>query len=223
MSLKVLCVDDDELFLGLLQIVLQNSGAMVEAVTDSEHAMEAIRQNKYDGIFLDLMMPNVDGLELANAIRRSPLNRTVPVVLITARQDMQASQDAREAGVTFILHKPIQRADLSKLVAAFKGAMSSEHKRHKRAPYSGDGFLKIGPKTLTGKIVEMGEGTFVIDADCVLDHDQRVNLSFTPPKAKGPLSADAVVLSTDGKRHLASFVDMKPSVLEALRRALPLM
>ena len=222
MSLKVLCVDDDELFLGLLQIVLQNSGAAVEAVTDSEHAMEAIRQNKYDGIFLDLMMPNVDGLELANAIRRSPLNRTVPVVLITARQDMQASQDAREAGVTFILHKPIQRADLTKLTASFKGAMAAEQKRHKRVPYSVDGQMRVNGKNTPAKVVELGEGTIVVESDCVLDHSQKVGFSFTPPKGK-PLTADGLIISTDGKRHLASFVDLSPDTLEALRRALPMM
>ena len=75
---KVLIVEDDAPTLELMGEVLTSLKADVRAVSDSEAASVLVEQERFDGIFLDLQMPKVDGFELTRRIRKSSWNKSAP-------------------------------------------------------------------------------------------------------------------------------------------------
>jgi twitching motility two-component system response regulator PilG len=133
-SFKVLVVDDDEMFLALVKHVFQvHKEAQVTDVQDATKVGELISAHTYDGIFLDLMMPGLDGFEVTKAIRKSELNKNTPIVIITARQDVAAMKQAHDAGATFVLTKPVDHIVLKKLFDTTKPAMAFQQtKRDKK-------------------------------------------------------------------------------------------
>lgn len=129
-TLKLLVVDDDEMFLGLVKHVFQvHKEADVTEVQDATKVPELIAAHAYDGIFVDLMMPGIDGWEVTRQIRKSELNQKTPIIVITARQDTEASQKAYADGATFILQKPVDHKALKKLFDTTKAAMAQQQSR----------------------------------------------------------------------------------------------
>lgn len=131
---KILVVEDDRPMLELFGEVLTKMGAEPRLVSSSTHALEVIEREKFDGIFLDMVMPGMDGLELARRIRGSKSNATVALVMITASPEPHAMRDSFQAGVNFFLHKPVTVQQLGKLLNAARGLMLAERRRYQRAP-----------------------------------------------------------------------------------------
>ena len=127
MSLEILVVDDDENFLLLVKRVFElHRGATVHDVADGRTAIALIQETKYDGIFLDLNMPEIDGFEVARKIRASEVNKRTPIVVITAHSTLECMREARAVGATFILSKPVDQKALRKLFDTAQGAMWAE-------------------------------------------------------------------------------------------------
>ncbi len=124
MSLEILVVDDDENFLALVKRAFEvHKEAVVYDVADGRTAIALIGEQKYDGIFLDLNMPGVHGLEVAKSIRASALNKHTPIVVVTAQKDPESLRLAQQAGATFTLTKPVDLKALKKLFDTTQGAM----------------------------------------------------------------------------------------------------
>ncbi|PYV94426.1 MAG: hypothetical protein DMG86_23285 [Acidobacteria bacterium] len=94
MALKVLIVEDDAPTLELMGEVLASLKAEVRAVSDSEAASALVNQERFDGIFLDLQMPKVDGFELTRRIRKSSWNKSAPIVVVTGEDDVKTMEKA---------------------------------------------------------------------------------------------------------------------------------
>ena len=92
MALKVLVVEDDAPTLELMDEVLTSLKVEVRAVSDSEQAAVLVNQERFDGIFLDLQMPKVDGFELTRRIRKSSWNKSAPIVVVTGNDEAQTMQ-----------------------------------------------------------------------------------------------------------------------------------
>jgi len=130
MSLEILVVDDDENFLALVKRVFEvHKEAKVHDVADGMTAIALIEGSKYDGIFLDLSMPGIDGFEVARKIRNSGINKRTPIVVVTALKDLESLRRAREAGATFIITKPVDQNALKKIFDTTQGAMWTERKK----------------------------------------------------------------------------------------------
>ena len=82
-TLKLLIVEDDIASLELMAEVFTSLDAEVRSLSDSQQAANLINQEKFDGIFLDLEMPNVHGFDLARRIRNSSWNKNTPIVIVT--------------------------------------------------------------------------------------------------------------------------------------------
>src|ERR1700680_2143819 len=99
--LKLLVVEDDSASLELMAEVFTSVKAEVRAVSDSEKAVGIINQERFDGIFLDLEMPNLSGFDLARLIRNSSWNKFTPIIIVTGRADRQTMPQAFAIGATF--------------------------------------------------------------------------------------------------------------------------
>jgi CheY-like chemotaxis protein len=113
---KALVVEDDPATLDLLQEILISEGFDVVSAMEGEEAETRILQQQFHGIFLDLNVPGLDGLQLARRVRGSMTNRSTLVVIITASEDRRAMESAFAAGASLFLSKPIDRRRLLSLL-----------------------------------------------------------------------------------------------------------
>jgi len=120
---KILVVEDDSAALELLREILTFQGFDVLALSQSEAAPDVIAQEALGAIFLDQQMPGLNGLDLCRQVRKSALNRTTPVVMITSSEDRKLMEGAFAAGVTLFLTKPIDRPRLLNLLKTVRGRM----------------------------------------------------------------------------------------------------
>jgi CheY-like chemotaxis protein len=114
--MKILLVEDDIATLELMKEILSSFGVALESTSDSAAALEWIEMSKYDCIFLDLVMPQVNGFALSRAIRKSPHNNKTPVVIVTANDEPEVLKAAIEAGATYLIGKPVTRVRLKALL-----------------------------------------------------------------------------------------------------------
>jgi DNA-binding response OmpR family regulator len=126
MSMRLLVVDDEDPMMNLLKDILQASGGDVVGLTDSAEAAEWVEREKFDGLFLDALMPNLDGFELTRRARASSLNNKTPIVMLTGLDDVHTMRRAFKAGASFFLGKPITLDRVRNVVGAMRGGF--EHK-----------------------------------------------------------------------------------------------
>jgi CheY-like chemotaxis protein len=105
---NVLCADDNEDNRRLLTYLLAHTGLDVVMVSDGEKAVSHAQNNELDLILMDMQMPNMDGLEATQIIKKSL--PTLPIVMLTANVDAQSIQRMEQSGVDENLGKPIDRA-----------------------------------------------------------------------------------------------------------------
>ena len=110
MSRKVLVVDDEKLIVKGIRFNLEQDGMEVDCAYDGEEAVEKAKENKYDIILLDLMLPKMDGLEVCQQIREFS---NVPIVMLTAKgEDMDKIADRVGANINTSKYNAMRVAGL---------------------------------------------------------------------------------------------------------------
>ena len=113
--MKILVVDDEKLLVKGIKFNLENEGYTVDSCYDGEAAVEMARENGYDLISLDLMMPKKDGLEACQEIR---MFSTVPIIMLTARSEDSDLLMGFESGADDYITKPFNILELKARVRA---------------------------------------------------------------------------------------------------------
>ncbi|MBN2384711.1 protein kinase [bacterium] len=109
---KVLIVDDERLLRTMLAKMFESLGLnVVEAVDGNEAVFKALEE-KPDLICLDIMMPNMSGIEAAEIILSNPKTQAIPVVIFSCKDDNELMVYSRQIGIRDYLIKPIQLVDL---------------------------------------------------------------------------------------------------------------
>ncbi len=108
MSRHVLIVDDDPLIGQFLVDVLDGKGFTVTVARNGKEGLEAARSQKPDLILLDVMMPELDGFQVCEALRRDAGLEAIPVVMLTAMENQKLNELAFEAGAEVCMTKPFQ-------------------------------------------------------------------------------------------------------------------
>jgi len=111
---RILVVDDDPHFLRVLNRILSREKFRVTGTTGACEAIELFGQSPFDLIICDLRMPDCDGLNFLQTIRRG--NQEVPVIILTAYGEVDTYLEAMNAGATEYLNKPVNTAELLKVV-----------------------------------------------------------------------------------------------------------
>ncbi len=124
MAPKTILVIDDEPSIGrVVQFKLQQEGFKVRIATDGLEGLAKVKEEKPDLILLDLMMPGMDGFEVAKRLRASSETATTPVIILTARGQEMDRIRGIELGVLDFFTKPFSPQKLLERVKElFKGA-----------------------------------------------------------------------------------------------------
>jgi len=109
MSLKVLVVDDEDHIIELARIYLTREGYEVQGVGDGSQALARFTQIKPDLVVLDIMLPGADGLEICKEIRKQS---QVPIIMLTARDEVTDKVVGLEVGADDYLTKPFHPQEL---------------------------------------------------------------------------------------------------------------
>jgi CheY-like chemotaxis protein len=114
---RVLVVDDDAATRMLCSVNLELSGLEVLEAEDGLHGLERARADTPDLVVLDVMMPGLDGFELAERLRRDRRTRSIPLLFVTAESAPANQTRARALGALGYVTKPFDPVTLASLVA----------------------------------------------------------------------------------------------------------
>lgn len=125
---NILVVEDDRNQRKLIEAALTQNGYRVLTAEDGDQALERMDADQVDLVITDIMMPNMDGFELTEAIRGAKMN--VPILIITARESFPDKERGFELGVDDYMVKPIDIGELILRVKALlrRAQIATEHK-----------------------------------------------------------------------------------------------
>ena len=125
---RILVVDDNAQNLELLQAYLEDLGCQIEIAHDGAEAIEIARQRVPDVVVLDVMMPRLSGFQVCERLKKDPATAGVPIVMVTALNEISDVERAIEAGADDFLTKPVQRLEL---LARVKSQINVQHIRRR--------------------------------------------------------------------------------------------
>lgn len=204
MNLKTLVVDDDPANLALMTEVFAALRADVQPIRDSRQATTVVNREKFDGVFLEVDM---NGFELARAVRNSPANKHTPIVMITRLEKSDAMYEAFAAGGTFFLQKPVDRTTLVNLLETLQQPMFEERRRYTRVPLQTEVRCCVGSKIVTGMTWNLSQGGMQIEVPG-LQCGEKVQVSFRPPNPRVLIEASGIVAWVKDDRQGIHFTAM---------------
>ena len=125
MAGRILIVDDVATNRIVMKVKLAAACYAVDQAENGAEALRAARETKPDLILLDIMMPDMSGVEVCRALKADPETATIPVVLITALSDQDAKMEGLEAGADDFLTKPVEEVTLLARVRSLLRARDS--------------------------------------------------------------------------------------------------
>jgi len=115
---KILVVDDESRNLRLMEALLLPLGYDILLARDGVEALEKIQETPVDLILLDIMMPKMDGFEVARRLKADDDTKIIPIVMVTALQDVADRIKALESGADDFLTKPVDKIEVYARVAS---------------------------------------------------------------------------------------------------------
>jgi CheY-like chemotaxis protein len=215
--LKLLVVEDNTANLELMTEVFTSMKAEVHPISDSEKAATLVNQEKFDGIFLDLEMPKLNGFDLARLIRKSSWNQSTPIVIVTGRDERQTMQDAFAIGATFFLQKPVDRQKLSALFRTVSGGMLENRRKYTRAPIQADVACTVGSRILRGVSWNLSQGGMQVEVSGLRPKDV-VRLSFQLPISAVTVDATGSVVWANEQRQGIQFTNVSGQSQQSIRQ-----
>jgi PleD family two-component response regulator len=115
---RIMVVDDDADTVIILTRYLQREGFETVEAFSGAQCLKLVEEHPVDVILLDLMMPEMDGFEVVRALKSNPATAEIPIIMITARDDIEARAEGMRVGVSDFLAKPVFRKQLANRIKA---------------------------------------------------------------------------------------------------------
>lgn len=119
---RILFIDDDPVsleILGKAAEMLGHSPSFLEKIENSDTVIQAIRATQPNLVIVDLLMPNIDGMTILEALRTNPETTSIPVVILSAGTGYDDPDRAYSAGAQAFLYKPISLTQLQNIIDTF--------------------------------------------------------------------------------------------------------
>jgi len=200
MPQKILIADDDVETLRLIGLMLQRQGFEIAAAANGAQALEMTRAVSPDLIILDVMMPDMDGYQVTRQLRQDASTAEIPILMFTAKTQVEDKVTGYEAGVDEYITKPIHPAEL---VARVKSLLSRA-KAHPSAPVAERGYMiaVMAPKG--------GLGASTLTLNLAISYAQRVKSDVIAAELRPGHGSWAQDLGYNTKEGLNNLLRAKP-------------
>jgi CheY-like chemotaxis protein len=113
---KILIVDDDIETTNLLKTIVMRKGHQPTSVNNSMSAVEVANSTLPDLILLDILMPGINGIQLCKIFQSTSNLKHIPIIIVSAVNDLGSKRDAFNAGAKDFLSKPVRADDLTQKI-----------------------------------------------------------------------------------------------------------
>jgi DNA-binding response OmpR family regulator len=202
MGEKILIVDDDADTVKFISMILSRLGYDIVTALNGEQALEQARREQPDLIVLDVMMPGLDGYEVARILRQHPETATTPILMFTAKAQVDDKVTGYNAGVNIYLTKPIHPIDLQ---ANIKTLLAQRQNRG--AEVSPHGYV-VGVLAARG-----GMGVSTVALNLAISYHNRHQLKVIAAEMKPGQGSWAQELHLNSAGGLTSLLQKSPARL----------
>jgi CheY-like chemotaxis protein len=119
MAHRILVVDDEPPIVRLMEFILARQGHEMLVAVNGQEALDKIHAHRPDLVLLDIMMPRVDGYEVARTLRADPEFATLPIIMLSAKAQEEDVQKGLDVGVNEYITKPFSPEHLVHVVADY--------------------------------------------------------------------------------------------------------
>lgn len=119
MAYKILVVDDEPPIVRLMEFILARQGHEMLIAVNGEEALDKVRAHRPDLVLLDIMMPRIDGYEVARTLRADPATQHLPIIMLSAKAQEEDIQKGMDVGVNEYITKPFSPDQLVTVVGDY--------------------------------------------------------------------------------------------------------
>src|SRR5512145_1514214 len=132
---RALIVDDSRSARVILSRMLEQQGMIVDTAESAEQALEYLGHHRPDVIFMDHMMPGMDGFEAVQTIKANPQTGMIPLMMYTSQEGELYVSQARALGAVGVLPKTVRPADVSRVL--YQLNLLPDRRQHRSALFDG--------------------------------------------------------------------------------------
>lgn len=164
---QILVVDDVEINLKVIKGLLKKTWIQIDTAESGKKCLEYVKKKQYDLVFLDHMMPEMDGIETLQQMKllSDNLNRNTPVIMLTANATRGAREEYMEAGFSDYLTKPFQEEDLQEMLVKYLG-----EKIIQQDDMQSDGTEDVGQSNGAGDVMQCLEEISELDVQTGINY-----------------------------------------------------
>ncbi len=213
---SVLIVDDMPENISLLNVALRDDYT-IKVATSGRQAIEICQSLPIDIILLDVMMPGMDGFETCRRLKEQPLTRDIPIIFVTAKNELQDQAMGFTCGGVDYITKPVQlpivRARVKTHLALYNQNRALEFLVQERTVELNETRCEILHRLGTaGEYRDNETGLHVIR---VCKYSRLIGLAYGLPESEAELLSNAVALHDTGKIGIPDSILLKPGKLDA--------
>jgi PleD family two-component response regulator len=189
----------------MCQTIKEALGAAdIEIVTlmNMADAAGRFQEEKFDVILIDVNMPSQDEANLVQKIRASGFNQKTQIIMISDDHGRDALSKAFEAGASFFVFKPIDKAHLMKLIRATQGTIEHEKRRFRRVPVRTQIQVRCDKSDLEGVTMDLSLNGALVDVSRTFPPGSLVEFSLKVLVGAQPVAGKGVVARIVGDKYM---------------------
>jgi CheY-like chemotaxis protein len=218
MSLKIMVVDDEPLSPKLIRSLAVSSGHTVLTSENSREAGQRAESQRFDVAFVAMGTPQLDGLELARRIRKSPLNLETTIVMLSSTDDVKTLRTAFGEGADFVLSKPVTAGRIRPMLAAMDSPGWKGKRHAARLPLVTEVICIWDNRQFPFRSLNISESGMLLQGSADIEVGQEVGLEFKIPDVGAALKVVGRVVRKEGADRLGvGFIGLAPEELNAVQ------
>ena len=175
---RALVVEDELTVSELIQEVVKSLDIEAVVLGASSRADCSFQDEKFDVVLIALCGSSDAGIEIVRKIRGSELNRKTPIIMISDDQRLSTLSRAFEVGVSFLVHKPIDKMRLTKLIYVTQGLVEHERRRFRRVPVKAEVSIRSDASELAGETIDISMNGMLVRTSHTLPLGALVEVSL---------------------------------------------
>jgi DNA-binding response OmpR family regulator len=207
---RALIVNAEPAIRVLIQDVLEWADMESVILGGNVAAYGHLPEEKFDVIFIGLCGPTAVGIDFVRQIRRSGINRMTPIIAISDDQHPGALSRAFEAGATFFVYQPIDKAHLIRLIRVTHGTIEQEKRRFRRVPVRVKVRLKSARVEVEGETIDLSLNGTLVRASETFPLGSLVGVSLYLHGEKNPVVGRGSVVRILNGNQMGILLDYLP-------------